>query len=323
MDEEGRVSFQELGARVRDVRLQKGVSLSEVSLHTRVREHILSAIEEGRMEDLPAAVYVRGFVRSYLSFLDAEDLWPAFENAVPLTGFQNSSRALGTYSAATKGFRRVTRRGAYILLVLLVAVVVAFAWSQWDTIRLSIAERTAPSTVVVATDAPEEAPEIVPVDGGGTTENSSPDVSPVEVARVLSEMLPSSDLSQEPFAGIVPLSEGLSSASEHPAVSESSDFPWLQEMAQTTPQPREEQTGILRLDSAGACWVQVRQGERILYTGTMQKGDSREFSVSEETSVRFGNPAAVTITWQEKSLPASDGTGKPRTIHFTSRGEMR
>jgi cytoskeleton protein RodZ len=305
------------------MRLAKGISLSEVSLHTRVREHILSAIEEGRLEDLPAAVYVRGFVKSYLSFLDAEDLWPAFERAIPLAGATNVTHALGTYSTATKGFRRVTRRGAYILLVLLVIAAVAFAWSQWDTIRRSVAERTTPSAVVVPPQMPEATSEPLPeaVDGTGTT---SPDISPAEVARVLSEMFPSPDLSPDALQVLLPLSDEVSPVSEGPAGVESVDFPWLHEMAQATPQPQQEEPmDLLRVETAGACWVQVRQGERILYTGTMQKGDSKEFSVSAETSVRLGNPAVVTITWQGKSLPASDGTGKPRTIRFTPQGEMR
>ncbi|WP_300525169.1 RodZ domain-containing protein [Aminiphilus sp.] len=321
--DEGHVSFGELGARAREMRLAKGISLSEVSLHTRVREHILSAIEEGRLEDLPAAVYVRGFVKSYLSFLDAEDLWPAFERAIPLAGATNVTHALGTYSTATKGFRRVTRRGAYILLVLLVIVAVAFAWSQWDTIRRSVAERTTPSAVVVPAQIPEATSEPLPeaVDGTGTT---SPNISPVEVARVLSEMFPSPDLSPDALQVFLPLSDEVPPVSEGPVGVESVDFPWLHEMAPTTPQPQQEEPmDLLRVETAGACWVQVRQGERILYTGTMQKGDSKEFSVSAETSVRLGNPAVVTITWQGKSLPASDGTGKPRTIRFTPQGEMR
>jgi cytoskeletal protein RodZ len=319
--DEGYVAFGELGARAREIRLAKGISLSEISLHTRVREHILSAIEEGRLEDLPAAVYVRGFVKSYLAFLDAEELWPAFERAIPLSNTTKVAHALGTYSTATKGFRRVTRRGVYVLLVLLVMAAVAFAWSQWDTIRHSVVERTTPSAVVVPPQMPEATSESLPdADDPG---RASADISPADVAHVLSEMFPSPDLSPDALQVLLPLSDEIPPVSQGATGGKSVDFPWLQEMAQATPKPQDPSMNLLRIEAAGACWTQVRQGERTLYTGTMQKGDVKEFSVSAETSVRLGNPAVVTITWQGKSFPASDGTGKPRTLRFTPQGEMR
>ena len=53
------------GARLRRMRLGAGLELDQVSKVTKIAERHLEAIEDERFEELPADVYVRGFVASY------------------------------------------------------------------------------------------------------------------------------------------------------------------------------------------------------------------------------------------------------------------
>jgi flagellar biosynthesis protein FlhG len=55
------------GARLRRCRLRRGLELEEIAGITKINPSYLSFIEEERFTDLPAAVYVRGFVSSYAS----------------------------------------------------------------------------------------------------------------------------------------------------------------------------------------------------------------------------------------------------------------
>jgi len=55
------------GARLRRARLRNGVELEQIAGVTKVSLTYLRFIEEDRFEDLPAAVYVRGFVMGYAS----------------------------------------------------------------------------------------------------------------------------------------------------------------------------------------------------------------------------------------------------------------
>jgi flagellar biosynthesis protein FlhG len=55
------------GERLRRVRLQRGFELEEIAKVTKVNPTYLRFIEEERFDDLPAAVYVRGFVVGYAS----------------------------------------------------------------------------------------------------------------------------------------------------------------------------------------------------------------------------------------------------------------
>ncbi len=54
-------------------REKRGLSIEEVSELTRVRPHYISAIESNDWENLPAEVFVRGFIRSYARALDLNE----------------------------------------------------------------------------------------------------------------------------------------------------------------------------------------------------------------------------------------------------------
>jgi len=53
------------GARLERLRVRRGIELDEIAGVTKVNPAYLRFIEEERFDDLPAAVYVRGFVKCY------------------------------------------------------------------------------------------------------------------------------------------------------------------------------------------------------------------------------------------------------------------
>lgn len=65
-----------LGEVLRTAREAKGVDLSRVERETKIRERYLAALENGDYDDLPGAVYTRGFLRNYGAYLglDADEL---------------------------------------------------------------------------------------------------------------------------------------------------------------------------------------------------------------------------------------------------------
>lgn len=85
----------EIGDALREARAELGVDLRQAAADTRISHLFLEALEDERFEDLPAAVYVRGFLRSYGSYLGLDgqaliDLLPsefAASTAGPEVGF--------------------------------------------------------------------------------------------------------------------------------------------------------------------------------------------------------------------------------------------
>ncbi|MGZ3569495.1 MAG: helix-turn-helix domain-containing protein [Thermodesulfobacteriota bacterium] len=62
-----------LGSYLKNQRESKKISLREVAKNTRVREHILKAIEEDRYELLPPYTYVKGFLSAYAKYLKLDE----------------------------------------------------------------------------------------------------------------------------------------------------------------------------------------------------------------------------------------------------------
>lgn len=68
-----RVGTMTLGEKLRKLRSEKRIPLSEVSRLTRIQTAYLESLEEGRYDQLPADVYIKGFLRSYADFLGVDE----------------------------------------------------------------------------------------------------------------------------------------------------------------------------------------------------------------------------------------------------------
>lgn len=58
-----------VGAILREKRLRKGITLSQVEKDIKIRERFLQAIEEDNFTELPSISYAKGFVRNYAMYL--------------------------------------------------------------------------------------------------------------------------------------------------------------------------------------------------------------------------------------------------------------
>jgi len=67
----------EVGAVLRAARLKRGQSLEAVAQQTRIPKRYLEALENDRLDEFPAFVYMRGFLKGYCEHLDIpfEELW--------------------------------------------------------------------------------------------------------------------------------------------------------------------------------------------------------------------------------------------------------
>lgn len=62
-----------MGEKLKKLRSDKRIALNEVSRVTRIRVEYLQCLEDGKYDELPADVYVRGFLKSYGDFLGVDD----------------------------------------------------------------------------------------------------------------------------------------------------------------------------------------------------------------------------------------------------------
>ena len=61
-----------IGEALRSTRERRGLSIDQVAQDTRISPRFLEALEAEQFNELPAPVYVRGFLRSYANYLHIE-----------------------------------------------------------------------------------------------------------------------------------------------------------------------------------------------------------------------------------------------------------
>jgi cytoskeletal protein RodZ len=62
----------EIGGTLRDARLRLGLDFVELETRTKIRAKYLRALEDERFDVLPAATYVKGFLRTYAEALQLD-----------------------------------------------------------------------------------------------------------------------------------------------------------------------------------------------------------------------------------------------------------
>ena len=60
------------GRYLQAIRLQRGITLEKVSEETRIGLGILKSVEQEALDELPAEVFLKGFLRSYAKCIDAD-----------------------------------------------------------------------------------------------------------------------------------------------------------------------------------------------------------------------------------------------------------
>ena len=117
-------ALRELGRLVAERREEARLLLEDVYERTRIRIEFLRGIEKGDYAGFPDLVYTKGFVRTYLRVINAEDLQEPFmgwlNRSMP-RGPEAPTNVLGNGTSPTRGFRPVSH--FWLFLVLLTALI--------------------------------------------------------------------------------------------------------------------------------------------------------------------------------------------------------
>ncbi|MCL6571215.1 MAG: DUF4115 domain-containing protein [Bacillus sp. (in: Bacteria)] len=75
----------ELGNRLKEARIAKGLSLDDLQSMTKIQKRYLTGIEEGNHASMPGNFYVRAFIKQYAEALslNPDELFEAYKNEIP------------------------------------------------------------------------------------------------------------------------------------------------------------------------------------------------------------------------------------------------
>lgn len=277
------------------------------------------------MDQFPALVYARGFIRNYLAFLKEPDLWEEYNRVFPRRE-EEEEPTVHSLSSAPKGFRRVAVGWLYITLFLFAAGGGFFVWMQRDTLleafhrdsKPTPAERVVSGEIagVLSPEIPSVAPleEIPSAPQVASLPATAPSPPPVSVSEQPTPGAPSP--AQAAQIPLVPLPTQAQETARR-------DYPWLYEAGETSPEGTPEGSRELVLSASGNCWVRVAQGNTVLFVGTLKKGESRTFPLDKALAVRLGNAGAISARWFDKTRESLGRTGEVKTLIFDPQGGLR
>lgn len=294
-------ALADLGNEIRTIRKEKGFTLDDVTAVTKIRTNFLEDIENGVLDNFPGSVYVRGFIKSYLRFLGAEDLWPQFKPYIfseEIVGAPDL--VLGTCTPPARGFRQASRLWMIIVLLMIIAGFGWYGWSAWtnrDESYQGIQKIVSSEEEVVATveekiSEPsnqvkkEESSLVISSDEGfpkssGDTFSTSVTVSGDESLSITGMTDASGEIKPD-----IALSAGpIDNSQPNPVIKSEPEI-----------------KNILVISTTRDCWVKLSGPENTIFQGVIKGNASREFEITERTEVVYGRPGSVSISFRGEDL---------------------
>jgi transcriptional regulator with XRE-family HTH domain len=164
-----------LGSLLGEARKARGVTLEQAAAATRIRIRHLAALEDDRLAELPAPVYVRGYLRTYAGYLevDADALVDVFEATYDAGTGSLAITPLSSFTATPNVVLTAPVAGA-IGLVLLLLAFAGYVYRELDSIRTPTAQ---PRAAATALPSPSASPTVV----GAAAPTPTPTPAPATV----------------------------------------------------------------------------------------------------------------------------------------------
>lgn len=271
-------SAQEIGALLRRIREEKGLSPDQVQAETKIRLRYLEALESGDEAVIPGEVYYKGFLRFYANHLglDGHELVEQFKQWKD-TQRAEQQQASDTAAKAVRKPRRVNMRRlglVFGLLVLAAAVIAGGVWAvlAYQQRAANAGANNAPPVVTPGDNTSGgTAPGTPPA--GTTPGNNPPDAPAIEVTK--------QDLGA---AGLRYLTTGTSVKVE--------------------------------VEASGLCWVHVVADGALIFENDLAPGARAVWEAKERLTVRYGNLGGVKFSVNGVPQDVAGGDGDVRTVTY-------
>jgi cytoskeletal protein RodZ len=279
-----------LGPHLRGLREAKGMSLDDIARSTRVGRRHLEALESDTFSELPAPVFVKGFIRAYCEFLGcspdkALDLYR--ETTGEPASSQGPMRPLLAPRSRRAGPLAISIVLFVALGVSLIALRIGHQPSRKDTV-----------TETVSAPPKREAPKIPAPEGSGkagavvaaapkAAQTPTAIAGPAPAAAPASSVAPA--VSTPPLAAAPPAASG-TTGSGLPAEAKSGNHRLVVRALEPT-------------------WLRVQVDEGQVAEELLQTGAVREWSATRRFTLTIGNAGGIEMDLNGKRIPPLGAKG--------------
>lgn len=282
-----------LGSYLKHQRESKKISLREVAKNTRVREHLLRAIEEDRQELLPPPTYVKGFLSAYAKYLrlDESEVLLRYERVLkgepasppvaelpqppPPPSKPTEKAPVARPSKPKKEMKWNSKPTWVIAGVIAASLVLYYIFSPYSSSPPgSVPEKPVPEKVAVE-------------------EQTAVPALPAAAATALPEVKPVTERKE-------------SVAPSLPAASTTA-------MAEKSPLS-------LQLKAVEETWIRLEVDDQTGRQMTLKPGEDIAVQASNRIRMVLGNAGGLDLTFNGKKLEKFGKSGEVLTLVFTSKG---
>ncbi|MNZ34346.1 Cytoskeleton protein RodZ [compost metagenome] len=334
------------GETLRLAREGKGWSVTQVAAQLNLTEHSLRQLEQGNFDQLPGHTFARGYVRAYAKLLgmDQAQLVSAFDQYTGTDASGSTVHSLGRVAEPVRLSRNLLR----LFSLLLLALLIAFAYFWWQERNGRVAEvngltmehvevESADGTTEIHTlDEPEDQAvaedqanvSSLPSTPEGAAEQSSEQAAaPVETptpaepvtAPAATAGAPVPIAPAVPAAPVTPAAPSVTApvvaapASVAPAAEQSlaPATPSQQPVSSAAPVVAEAGQGVVKIDFIADCWTQITDADgKVLVSGLKRKGNALEIAGKAPMELRLGFARGAQVSYN----------GQPVDVTRNSRG---
>lgn len=263
------LQLTELGNRLKEARLAKGLSLDDLQQITKIQKRYLIGIEEGNYSSMPGKFYVRAFIKQYAEAvaLESEELFEEFKSEIPTTLNDDIPEQL----SRVKTRKSISGNSSKIVDLLPKLLITAFIIGIFVFVWWFIAQKYAGNTVDDST--PKESRQDVTYEESAdlTTENKeeqSEEKKPDE--NQAGEKDENEDVKEEPVKPVQELTVVETNREE------------------STYELKNADKFEVKVVSTGETWVNIKNGKGYsFFQGMLTKGgaESQTVDLTQETEV--------------------------------------
>ena len=336
------------GNLLKKAREEKGLSLNEIGLSLKISSKVLRAIEEGDEKQLPAKTFLRGFVKSYASYLrlDTDEVLKIFQEEMgttspqpyirPTTPVGDSDIPGNTTATPAATNTELPKRNeklqslnetkntkaiiASVIVVILVGLIV-FTKHMIDKYSKEAevtdgVEQTLDGVTPVADSSPPEETPATPIESNTApmtmaSPTATPAASPTATATPVASPTPSPTATPKPTPTPTPSATPVASAAPTPT-------PTAAPTPTPTPTPKEEKAKPVELIVEAMDSVEI---EYSTASGKTQKirlaaDQVHTFKSRGGLKVNLSNGGAVNLILNGRDLGIPGDLGKPMKLSY-------
>jgi cytoskeleton protein RodZ len=324
------------GDRLKKEREQRGITLDDISLTTKIGTRLLRALEEEKFEQLPGGIFNKGFVRAYARHVGLDEdqtiadymtavgsnqptpivVEESFPGQVPQERKAPPPAPERRVRPARTGRETAAEIPWGILAVAL--LVIAIALASWSYLHR-------PAEPVKSQSAPAPTSEPAPSSGSATDNNSQPAPPP---APAKTESTPQNG-NPAPQNTAAPQNTNSAPATPIPTTEQMQSrrspispagLQTSVSAQSTTPLPGMFAVRLKGNDDSEQCWVSISADDQPPVEATFVAPYERVIQAKTQIVVKVGSAGALDVYFNNKKLPSQGDIGMVKTLVFHPDG---